>query len=144
MQNGLKLALGCDLAAYDFKCQVLQALRARAYQVKDFGCHSSAEGEYPLIAEAVAGRVAAGEFDRGLLVCGTGQGMAMAANKVLNLTHKMIPNRCFTAENGPRHEQKKNEVKSKLSKQKFVLFVWFVRFRTKVRWLNFFRICSQV
>jgi ribose 5-phosphate isomerase B len=82
MQTQLKLALGCDLAAYDFKCQVLRALTAKGYELRDFGCNSSAEGDYPVIAEAVARAVAAGDFDRGLLICGTGQGMAMAANKV--------------------------------------------------------------
>jgi ribose 5-phosphate isomerase B len=82
MQTQLKLAMGCDMAAYDFKCQALQGLVVKGYQVTDFGCNSSTEGEYPPIAEAVARAVAAGKFDRGLLICGTGQGMAMAANKV--------------------------------------------------------------
>ena len=82
MQLQLQLALGSDLAAYDFKCQVFRALTNKGYQVKDFGCNSSMEGDYPIIAETVASRVANGEYDRGLLICGTGQGMAIAANKV--------------------------------------------------------------
>ena len=82
MQTQLKLAIGCDLAAYDFKVQAITALRCRGYSITDLGCHSSMEGDYPPIAEEVGKRVSSGEFDRGLLICGTGQGMAMAANKV--------------------------------------------------------------
>lgn len=82
MQTQFKLVIGCDLAAYDFKNAALKALKERGYDVTDVGCWSSQEGDYPQIAEEVATRVVAGEFDRGLLICGTGQGMAMAANKV--------------------------------------------------------------
>jgi len=82
MQTQLKLIMGCDLAAYDFKVRVLGALRNSGYDVADIGCHNSDEGEYPFIAEETGTRVASGEFDRGLLICGTGQGMAIAANKV--------------------------------------------------------------
>ena len=82
MQTQLKLVIGCDLAAYDFKIQAVTALRGRGYNITDLGCNSSMEGDYPPIAEEVGKRVASGEFDRGLLICGTGQGMAMAANKV--------------------------------------------------------------
>jgi len=82
MQTQLKLIMGCDLAAYDFKNQALKDLRNKGYDITDVGCFSSMEGDYPPIAEEVATRVVAEEFDRGLLICGTGQGMAMAANKV--------------------------------------------------------------
>ena len=82
MQTQFKLIMGCDLAAYDFKVKVLEELRRRGYDITDIGCQSSLEGDYPPIAEEVATRVVSGEFDRGLLICGTGQGMAMAANRV--------------------------------------------------------------
>lgn len=82
MQTQFKLIIGCDLAAFDFKNLVLNELRTRGYDITDIGCFSSQEGDYPPIAEEVAARVVSGEFDRGLLLCGTGQGMAMAANKV--------------------------------------------------------------
>ena len=82
MQTQLKLAIGCDLAAYDFKIIVRDRLLERGYQLEDLGCNSSFEGDFPHVAEKVAKRVVAGEFDRGLLLCGTGQGMAIAANKV--------------------------------------------------------------
>lgn len=82
MQTQFKLVIGCDLAAYDFKNRAIKELRDRGYSVTDVGCFSSLEGDYPPIAEEVATRVVSGEFDKGLLICGTGQGMAMAANKV--------------------------------------------------------------
>jgi len=82
MQTQMKLIIGCDLAAYDFKISVVAALRAKGYMVEDVGCDSSMKGDYPVYAEKVAKRVVSGEFDRGLLICGTGQGMTMAANKV--------------------------------------------------------------
>ena len=95
MQNQLKLIIGSDLAAYDFKLTILDILRKRGYKLHDAGCESAFEGDYPPIAEQVATRVAKGEFDRGLLICGTGQGMAMAANKVKGvraaLCHDIFP-----------------------------------------------------
>jgi len=82
MQTQFKLIIGCDLAAFDFKTKAVEALKARGYSVTDIGCWSSLVGDYPAIAEEVATRVVSGEFDKGLVICGTGQGVAMAANKV--------------------------------------------------------------
>ena len=82
MQTQFKLIIGCDLAAYDFKNLAIKELKARGYDVTDIGCWSALEGDYPQAAEEVARRVVSGEFDKGLLICGTGQGMAMSANKV--------------------------------------------------------------
>ena len=81
MQTQFTLALGCDLAAYDFKLQVLEELKKRGYQVTDVGCDSSLEGDYPIYAKKVADLVTSGAVDKGILICGTGQGMAIAANK---------------------------------------------------------------
>ena len=82
METELKLVIGCDLAAYDFKEEILAIMRSRGYTIDDFGCFSSKEGLYAISAKKVADAVAAGKYDYGLLFCGTGQGMAMAANKV--------------------------------------------------------------
>lgn len=81
MQTEMKLAVGCDLAAYDFKLRIIQELKNRGYEVTDVGCHSSMEGDYPDAAKAVADLVTSGKADRGILFCGTGQGVCMAANK---------------------------------------------------------------
>lgn len=82
MEHQLKLIIGCDLAAYDFKCQVLSIMINNGYQIYDAGCNSSEEGLYATYAAKVAEEVAKGNYDYGILICGTGQGMAMAANKV--------------------------------------------------------------
>ncbi len=78
----MKLAIGCDEAAYDLK-QILKKHMADAgHEVTDFGTHDAQPVLYPDVAFAVAERVASGDFERALLLCGTGIGMAISANKV--------------------------------------------------------------
>jgi ribose 5-phosphate isomerase B len=78
----MTIAIGCDHAGYDLKMEIKGYLVKREYEYKDFGTNSKEPCDYPDFAQAVARAVAAGEFDRGILICGTGAGMAMAANKV--------------------------------------------------------------
>lgn len=80
----LKLAIGCDEAAYDLKLVIKNHLNEKYpdIEVSDFGADAGAVVLYPDIAYSVADAVAAGEFDRAILVCGTGIGMAICANKV--------------------------------------------------------------
>ena len=79
----MKIAIGCDEAAYALKVAIMKHLDTKEdIEYKDFG---AAEGEvilYPDVAQKVAEAVARGEFDRGILVCGTGLGMCIVANKV--------------------------------------------------------------
>lgn len=82
MERQLQLVVGCDLSGYDLKTDIVRRLKDKGYEITDFGCDSAQEGDYPVYARKVAEAVASGEFDRGLLICGTGQGMMMAANKV--------------------------------------------------------------
>jgi ribose 5-phosphate isomerase B len=78
----MKLAIGCDEAACDLKNLLKAHLGSQGFEVTDFGTHDNAPVLYPDIAFAVAQRVAQGEFDRAVLLCGTGIGMAISANKV--------------------------------------------------------------
>jgi ribose 5-phosphate isomerase B len=78
----MRVAIGADHAGVVLKDTIRQRLETQGVEVKDFGTHSTASVDYPDIAAAVAKAVAGGEFDRGILVCGTGIGMAMAANKI--------------------------------------------------------------
>jgi ribose 5-phosphate isomerase B len=78
----MRVALGADHAGRQLKDQVRGWLEARGIDVTDFGTHSSASVDYPDFADAVARAVAGGAADRGILVCGSGIGMAIAANKV--------------------------------------------------------------
>lgn len=82
MQLQLKLCIASDLAGYDLKMEMLRRLEAKGYSIQDMGCDSSQAGDYHVYAQKVAAAVASGACDRGILICGTGQGMAIAANKV--------------------------------------------------------------
>ncbi|MBN2853381.1 MAG: ribose 5-phosphate isomerase B [Clostridia bacterium] len=82
MELQFKLIIGSDLAGYDLKTEMIKRMTAKGYDISDAGCYSSQEGEYPFYAKKVAEAVVKGDYDRGILICGTGQGMAIAANKV--------------------------------------------------------------
>ncbi|MCC6793090.1 MAG: ribose 5-phosphate isomerase B [Thermomicrobiales bacterium] len=78
----MRIALGADHAGVDLKNQLTAWLDQRGMTYEDFGTSTSDSVDYPDFAERVSRAVAAGDFDRGILVCGTGVGMAIAANKV--------------------------------------------------------------
>ncbi len=78
----MRIALGCDDAAFHLKEAIREHLEARGVEVTDFGAHDTSPVPYPPVAFAVAEAVAAGRFERAILVCGTGIGMAICANKV--------------------------------------------------------------
>lgn len=78
----MKIALGCDEAAYDLKESIKQLLVEEGQEVEDFGTFDARPTPYPAVAFAVAEQVAAGRFERAILMCGTGIGMAICANKV--------------------------------------------------------------
>jgi ribose 5-phosphate isomerase B len=77
-----RLAVGSDHAGFQLKQALLTHLRARGHQVTDLGVSAPERCDYPDYAARVAAAVAAGDADLGVLCCGTGIGMAMAANKV--------------------------------------------------------------
>jgi len=78
----MKLAIGCDEAACDLKQLLKKHIADAGHDVTDFGTHDSAPVLYPDVAFAVAEKVADKTFERALLLCGTGIGMAISANKV--------------------------------------------------------------
>ena len=77
----MKIAAGADHAGFSLKDAVVKHLRSRGHKVIDFGTASAASVDYPIYAHLVADAVQSGEAERGLLVCGTGIGMCMAANR---------------------------------------------------------------
>src|SRR5882672_7496629 len=81
----MKIALGADHAGYELKEKIKQHLAARGVSVDDQGTGSNASVDYPDFARKVAENVAARRADRGILVCGSGIGMAIAANKVVGV-----------------------------------------------------------
>lgn len=78
----MRIALGADHAGYPLKEHLRRYLEKEGHDVEDFGTHSTESTDYPDYAGRVGRAVAEGSADRGLLVCGTGIGMAIAANKV--------------------------------------------------------------
>ena len=78
----MKVALGSDHAGFPAKSQILDLLNKRHIPAVDYGVHSEESVDYPDIAVQVATSVSSGETDRGILVCGTGIGMSITANKV--------------------------------------------------------------
>jgi ribose 5-phosphate isomerase B len=77
----MRIAAGADHAGFDLKEALVARLREAGHEVVDVGTTSRESADYPTFAHAVARRVAEGEVDRGVLVCGTGLGMCMAANR---------------------------------------------------------------
>lgn len=77
----MKVAIGVDHAGFDLKNKVINYLVEKGNEVKDFGCSSSDSVDYPDFAHPVASGVEKGEFDLGILICGSGNGISMAANK---------------------------------------------------------------
>ena len=78
----MRIALGADHAGFHLKDSLKRTLEELGVAYRDFGTTSAESVDYPDFAHAVSAGVASGEFDRGILVCGTGVGMAIAANKV--------------------------------------------------------------
>lgn len=78
----MKIAIGCDHGGFEHKNAIAEHLKERGFCVTDFGIYENKSVDYPEIALKVANSVAAGENTLGILVCGTGIGMSMAANKV--------------------------------------------------------------
>jgi ribose 5-phosphate isomerase B len=78
----MRIAIGNDHRGCDLKMKVIDVITGAGHTYKDFGCYTEASVDYPDIAILVANAVAKGECDRGILICGTGIGMCIAANKV--------------------------------------------------------------
>ncbi|MDF2437850.1 MAG: ribose 5-phosphate isomerase [Bacteroidota bacterium] len=77
----MKIAIGCDHAAFQLKEKLKTHLSSKGYEIKDFGCHSEERADYPDFAHPVANAVENKEFNFGLLLCGSGNGINMTANK---------------------------------------------------------------
>ena len=78
----MKLAIGCDHGGFELKQEIIKFLESEGHEVKDFGTHSTESCDYPDISLPVAEAIVAKEFELGILICGTGIGIGIAANKV--------------------------------------------------------------
>lgn len=78
----MKIAVGSDHAGFELKAPIVSFIQSLGHEVVDFGTHSTASCDYPAYGESVARAVVSGECDLGVLICGTGCGISLAANKV--------------------------------------------------------------
>ena len=78
----MKLVMGSDHGGYELKLELTEHLKERGFEINDIGCNSTASCDYPIYAKALTEEITSGRADLGILVCGTGIGMSMAANKV--------------------------------------------------------------
>ena len=83
----MKIAIGCDHGGYLLKQDILIWLEEHEIDYEDFGCYSTESVDYPIYGEKVARSVASGECDRGIVICTTGIGISIAANKVKGGRH---------------------------------------------------------
>ena len=91
------IAIGCDHGGYALKQEVMKHLAERGLEYKDFGTYSEDSCDYPVSGKAVAHAVADGDCDRGILICGTGIGISITANKVPGIRAALCGD-CFSAE----------------------------------------------
>ena len=96
------IIIGCDHAAFRLKETLKAAMTARGIAVHDVGTFSEASMDYPETGKAVARKISAGEYDRGILICGTGLGMSMVANKFPHVRAGLC-NDLFSAAMSRRH-----------------------------------------
>ncbi len=86
----MKLIIGNDHAGVNIKNALVKHLTEKGYEVKDMGVAQGEKCHYPEMAEKVARAVACGEYEKGILICGTGIGMSMAANKVKGIRAAVV------------------------------------------------------
>lgn len=77
----MKIAIGSDHGGFELKEQIKKLIDGLGHEVRDCGCHSNESTDYPIFGKAVAELVVTGAVDRGILICGTGIGMSIVANR---------------------------------------------------------------
>ena len=96
------IALGCDHGGYGLMQDVIKHLEERGLEYKNYGCYSEESVDYPVYAKKVAHAVADGECERGILICGTGIGISITANKVPGIRAALCGD-CFSAQATREH-----------------------------------------
>lgn len=98
----MKIAIGCDHGGFELKNAVIDLLKSEGCEILDQGCYNTDSVDYPDFAKAVCRTVAAQEADRGILICGTGIGMSIAANR-FNGIRAALCHELFTARMSREH-----------------------------------------
>ena len=96
------IAIGCDHGGYELKQEIIAYLEEHKLEYKDYGCYDTNSVDYPEYAKKVAHAVADKEADKGILICGTGIGISIAANKVKGIRAALCHD-CFSAQATREH-----------------------------------------
>ena len=96
------LAIGCDHAGYELKQEIIKHLEEKGIEYKDFGCYSEEAVDYPVYGKLVGHAVADGECEKGILICGTGIGISITANRYKGIRAALCTD-CFCAEATRQH-----------------------------------------
>lgn len=96
------IALGSDHGGYGLKQEVIKHLEERSIEYKDYGCYSEESCDYPIYGKKVAEAVAGGECEFGIIICGTGIGISISANKVPGIRAALCHD-CFSAQATREH-----------------------------------------
>ena len=91
------IALGCDHGGYELKQEIIKYLEENNIEYKDFGCDSTDSTDYPIYAKRVAIAIQNGDCEKGILICGTGIGISITANKFKGIRAALCSD-CFSAE----------------------------------------------
>jgi len=97
-----RIAIGCDHRGFALKEQIMPFLQKAGHSYQDFGCYNTAPVDYPDIAQKVGEAMVAGNFDQGILICHTGIGMSIAANKIKGVRAALCHN-TFAAQRARAH-----------------------------------------
>ncbi len=98
----MRIAIGCDHRGLNLKQFVIKLIAEAGHSYEDFGCYTTDSVDYPDIAQKVGEAVAKGPFKRGILICGTGIGMSIAANKVKGIRAALCHD-AFSAQRARQH-----------------------------------------
>ena len=90
------IGIGCDHGGYALKQEIIKYLEDKKLEYKDYGCFDESSVDYPVYAKKVAHAVADGECEKGILICGTGIGISITANKILEPSSAGIGNKFIT------------------------------------------------
>lgn len=93
----MKIAVACDHGAFEYKQMIIEIVETMGYEVKDFGCYDTNAVDYPDTIYPAAKAVASGEAERAIVLCGTGIGASITANKVKGIRCALV-NDLFTAQ----------------------------------------------
>ena len=96
------IALGCDHGGFELKQEVIKYLKANQIEYKDYGCYDTASVDYPVYARKVAKVILDGEAEKGILICGTGIGISIAANRIKGIRAALCSD-CFSAQATREH-----------------------------------------